>query len=447
MRNHVALAWLLMLGLANMASAAPADAEQAGRRLSLEEAKAIALARSPDIAEAESRLAEAEARLRTAQAGSRPTLGVRGSADIWTEDQRLRPATRNAEAGAFGSELFGGEIMARWPIYTGGRVAGETDAATWMRQSVADRLARIRETLLFRITALYYDLLARQRYLVSLESAVRANDEHQRVVQALADADKAARVDVLRIQVRRAELYERLVRERNRLSLQQRGWAALLGLDDSAAPQAQGDLTPLNESICDDISACLDHASTRRADLAAARASVAAAQASVRAAGAGRRPSLSAQASYGLRWLPDPASDPDGADNPATLGRVGLVLEWPLFDGRLTDAREAEQRARMRGEQARLRMLELRIRYETETARSDIAAARERMDVFEQAVDQATESFRIVKDKYDLGKGALADVLDAQTALVAAQTGQAQAWSDLAIAYASRKLAIGELKP
>ena len=65
----------------------------------------------------------------------------------------------------------------------------------------------------------------------------------------------------------------------------------------------------------------------------------------------------------------------------------------------------------------------------------------------EQAVGQADESFRIMKEKYDLGKGTMTDVLDAQTALVVAQTSHARALADLAVADARRKLAGGEILP
>jgi outer membrane protein TolC len=145
--------------------------------------------------------------------------------------------------------------------------------------------------------------------------------------------------------------------------------------------------------------------------------------------------------------MPDATDQPEGTDDQVDVGRVGLVLEIPLFDGHLTGAKVAEQTARQRGAQERLRKLELQIRFEVETALSEIAAARERVQTSEQAVGQAEESFRIMKEKYDLGKGTMTDVLDAQTALVTAQTSYARALADLAVADARRKLAVGEILP
>jgi len=308
-------------------------------------------------------------------------------------------------------------------------------------------VTRVRESLAYQVTALFYGLLAQNEVLRSLETAVRAMDEQQRSIQSLVDAQKAARVDLLRANVRRAELYALQVRERNNRVVQQRAWAALLGLDDAAAPEAQGKLEMQEVAACPVAAECMTKALSHRADYRAAQAAVSAADAGVRAARSGYRPTVSAQVSYGKRWMPNASDQPEETDDQADVGRVGLVVELPLFDGRLTGARVAEQRARQRGAQERLRKLALQIRFEVETAISDIAAARERVQTAEQAIGQAEESFRIMKEKYDLGKGTMTDVLDAQTALVTTQTGYARALADLFVADARRRLAAGEVLP
>lgn len=437
----------LLLGLCVWATTLNAQELDSPRVLSLEQALAIALERNPDVAEAQSRLAESEARLRTAQAGGRPTLKARGVTDYWTEDQRAFPATRNNEPGVFGAQTLGAELVASLPLYTGGRVAGEKDAADWNRKAAADQFTRMRELLVYQVTALFYGLLAQDEVLRALETGVRAMDEQQRSIQALVDSEKAARVDLLRANVQRAELYERQVRERHNRTVQQRAWAALLGLDDAAAPEAQGKLQPQAIPPCPPAAECMQRALVQRTDFRAAQAAVSAAEASVQTARAGRRPILSAQASYGMRWMPDPSDRTDGADEQQDVGRIGLVAEVPLFDGDLARARIAEQQARRRGAEARLRKLELQIRFEVETALAEIAAAQERVRTTEQAVGQAEESFRIMKEKYDLGKGTMTDILDAQAAWVTVQTGQASALADLAVADARRRLAVGEILP
>ncbi len=416
-------------------------------RLSLADALSLFLANNPELAEAQSRMDEAEARLRAVRAGAWPTLRVRGGLDAWSEDQRLYPATRNAEPGVFGSSLVSAELVAAVPLYTGGRLAGERDAASWNLLAREERAARVREALAFRVEALFNRLLAQDEVIRSLEMAVQAMDGHRQTIEALLEAEKAARVDLLRVNVRRAELYERQVRETHARSVLQRAWASLLGLDDAVAPEAIGSLRLQPPVMCDDAAVCMRLAFDRRNDYHAAKAEVSATEASVRAARAGRRPTVVAQAAYGTRWMPGPTERPDAADDRMDAGRVGVVLDWPFFDGRLTDAKVAEQSARLRGARERLRAQELQIRFEVETSLSDIAAASERVRTSEAAIGQARESFRIVTEMFDLGRSTLTDVLDAQTALITTETGHVGALADLATAKARHRLATGESMP
>jgi outer membrane protein TolC len=135
---------------------------------------------------------------------------------------------------------------------------------------------------------------------------------------------------------------------------------------------------------------------------------------------------------------------PISTDRSQDIGRIGLVVEFPLFDGGAVRSEVGEQTARYNARQEQVRKIELQIRTEVEIALAEIAAARERTEATAMAVEQARESFRIIREKYDLGKGAMVDVLDAQAALVLAETTYARALADLAISDARRKLAIGE---
>ena len=434
---------LVLVGLWSGAAGAGPETD----RLSLDDAIDEALARNPEVAGAAARLAEAEARLLAAGAPGRLSVGVRASYDQWTRDQRLSPPAANGQPSVFGPGIMAAEFLADYPLFTSGRVSAETDAAHWGRQAVSAQMDRVRETLVFRVMAQYYDLLAQDQVLRALDTAVEAMDEQQRTTQALLESGKAARVDLLRANVRRAELDDRRLRELNQRRAHQSAWAVLLGRESAVAPAVQGSLTLSEPLICTDSAACMDVARAQRPDLRAGLAVVAAAEASVRAARARGRLTISAQATYGLRWMADAADVPDAVDVTEDIGRIGLVATFPLLDGDLTAARVAEQRARVRRVGAGQRQLELRVRHEIEVARSETIAARERVRTAEQAIGQAEESFRIMKEKYALGMGTMTDVLSAQTALVDAQTSHARALADLAVADARRKLAVGEIMP
>ena len=77
-------------------------------------------------------------------------------------------------------------------------------------------------------------------------------------------------------------------------------------------------------------------------------------------------------------------------------------------------------------------------------AHLNIANSLERIAVTEKAIESARESLRVEKLKYDTGAGTSQDVIDAQTAMLRAETDFFQAIFDRDAAIAYLKKAIGE---
>jgi outer membrane protein TolC len=410
--------------------------------LTLEQAIETALAQNPDALSARWNSVAAAAIRDGARARRLPAVKLRGTYDYTTEDQRLFPATADGEPGVFGRDLFATEVVISLPLYTGGRITSAITASELLRQASEGELVRTRETIVFNVTSLFYNMLAQREVISSFESAVAATQEHRRSIEEQVKAQKAARVDLLRAEVRLAELQEKLTRERNTLTIQRWALAALLGNQTDEAPDIAGSLQLTLPPDCPDSAVCMRIALAQRNDYMAALQQAGAQAEAIKSARAGHLPTVSAQASYGERWM-----YPINTDHSQEVGRIGLVAEFPLFEGGAIRAQVREQTARYHARQEQVRKLELQIRTEVETARADMASARERIATTSKAVEQARESFRIIREKYDLGKGAIVDVLDAQAAMVLSETTCARALADLAVSDARCKLAKGELIP
>jgi outer membrane protein TolC len=122
---------------------------------------------------------------------------------------------------------------------------------------------------------------------------------------------------------------------------------------------------------------------------------------------------------------------------------VGVIADIPLFEGGQIDARVRQEQARLSAARYRLRELKLQIRLDVETAILNLRSARERIQATESAVGLAQESLRIERQKYDLGRGSITDVLDAQSALLDSQTNYFRAWADYDTGTAQLALAVG----
>jgi outer membrane protein TolC len=277
----------------------------------------------------------------------------------------------------------------------------------------------------------------------------------------MVSVDKAARVDVLRTEVRIADLDQRIVRERNVLEIQKRVLATLMGGATGGPIEVKGELqlglsTP-------DLDTALAMAYSERGDYRAARASLDAQAMKVNSARGAKWPRISLDGSFGMRAaagindngvaytkrLNEAGQKPlrgpwPNPDSNLPVGSIGVVMDYPLFDGGRISSQISEQEAKLAAAQQLLRKLELQIRLDVETALLNVSSARQRVQATQKAIEQSKESFRIEQQKYDLGKGSITDVLDAQSAMLDAETNYYRALAEYNIAVAQMGLATGE---
>jgi len=439
--------------------------------LTLEQCIEVARANNPSLAAGQWDVQVALAQWNIAASERWPNFRGTGSYNTYVQNQRIVPVRKNNDPGMFSTSLLAGDIILSLPLFTGGRITNGINAANLLTQAAQHRLARTWEELLFNISSTFYTILGQRPLIESLQFSTQVlNKQRQRVLDMMR-VGKAAKVDVLRTEVRLSDLDQRLVRERTTLEIQRRLLGTLMGIGDDSRPvNAQGELR-LNRSA-PDLQGAIAMAYAERGDYRAARASLEAQAARVNVARAARWPSLSLAGTGGTRYaagitdnganfidrqigtypqaanpnLPPAQKDyrSPGVSNSLPVGNIGIVADYAIFDGGRITAQIREQEARLASAQENLRKLELQIRLDVETALLNVDSARQRVRDTQKAIEQSEESFRIESQKYDLGKGSITDVLDAQGAMLDAQTNYYRALAEYNIALAQLGLATGE---
>jgi outer membrane protein TolC len=422
--------------------AKPTSAPWVSEPLTLQQAIETALANNPEVAARRWDEAAARAQSDVAAGVPWPNVHVVGGYNRFLDDQRLVPATANNEPGVFSSDIVTGDLVVTMPIYTGGQISNRIRAAELLSQSAGHRLARTREELVFNISSVFFSMLGQQHVIGSLQASREALQEHRKRVAEMIDAQKAAKVDLLRTEVRLANVEQQLLQEQNVLAIQRRVLANLLGLEVAdAAVQIRGELQVPDPGVLPPVEPAQVYA--RRADYQAAQLETEAQARRVDAAKGAQWPSVFLRGAYGGRYGLS-ADAPDRTDNLADVGFVGVLVNVPLFEGGAIRARIREERARSYAALERLRRLNLQVRQEVETALLNVQSSRNRIHVTRKSVDQAREGLRIEREKYELGKGSITDVLDAQAASLEAETTHYRALADHETAKAQLRLAIGD---
>ena len=414
-------------------------ANQSG--LSLDKCIEVALENNPKIAQKKWDVETSLADKDIAEGLLWPSISAEAGYTHHLDNQRLVPARSPGELATFTDDIFSGDIVLRMPLYTSGRLESQVRASEYLTESAKQQFIRSSRELIFNVSNVFYSILGQKEVVGSLVFSQKALEEQRKRVQELLDSQKAARVDLLRTEVRLADIDQKILREGNVLVIQKSILANLMGVENLKGPvKLQGELKPK------DFTADLNHsfavALGQRSDYQAAKARVEAQNENLDAAKAGRGPVVSLEAAYGNRW--SAGSTVGGSNMAEDVGRIGVVAAIPLFEGGRIRARIRRERSSLFAQKEALRELQLQVQLEVETAVSNIESTKARVESIEKAVEQGKESLRIEREKYDLGKGTIVDVLDAQAALLEAQTSFYRAMADYNVAVAQWRLAVGE---
>ena len=427
--------------LAVLAFAAPAAEEKGSGALSLDECLREALGANPGLAAAEARAGAADQAAVAAGAARWPRLDLNAGYALSERAQRLVQPSSAGEAVRYEKDLGEVALDARVALWAGGRLAARERAARLGAEMGREAVSLSRQDLALAVAATYLAAVEQRSSIEALGASLEALEAQLTLARTLEEVGRIPPLDRLKVEVRAASVRQQLSRARTDREVELERLSALLGRPrgesraevagpppELARPQNPGDLETAALSA-------RPEAGVARLDMERARAELAAVRGE-------RLPSLDAFARYTYRTaVPSEGGVPPGRYDWAS---GGLGLRLPLFTGGELKARVAGARLRVAEAEARAKVVELQVVGEVRATVAAEAEAVQRREVARSALGQAREAFEIEKASYELGRGAVNDVLDAQAALLDAELAVARAGRDVALAGVVRARATGE---
>jgi outer membrane protein TolC len=401
----------------------------------LERALAFARTNSPDTRIALQRALAAQAGLEQANSGFWPRLSLQSS--YTRTDNPMLGFGNILNQRAYSSSIDFNDVpdtdnlnvrgVLGVPLYTGGRISADKRAAR--ADSTAARLEAeaVRQTVSAEVARAFFIVQKTRQFIVAASAAVDSYATNLAMVHQRLAAGTALRTDVLDLEVRLAQSREDLIRARNANTLAQRVLQNLLGLEEQDFHVAES---------APSLQVPPDNAAAIRPEFTAAAERTRAANEQVRGARSGYLPQVTGFGSldYDRGWV----TDGDGESYTA-----GVQLQWDLWDGRLTRGKVSEANANASAAREQERKLRLAVSLETQQARLELQQANERLEVGEKTVAQAEESLSLTRDRFTQGLALATQLIDAQTALTAAQVRRADAQADVQISTAALRRALG----
>jgi outer membrane protein len=420
-----------LLVLALWPLALPAAAET----FTLEAAVAEALRGSPDARVAEARIAAAEGALMQARAAFQPRLMVESGYIRTNQPVSVFGFALNQRRFSPGLDFnnvpdadnWNSRAMVTLPIYAGGRNVAQRDAAAAGLAASGHGAEAVRRTLGFEVARTWL-LVRRTRSLESAASAaVTAFETNTELARKREQAGTALKADVLDVEVRLVQAREDLVQVRNANLLARHALRNLMGYE-----AGEVDIAAAAPRLAAPGAGTLPN----RPEMLAAMEQENLVAANIRAARSGWKPQVNAFGSAEHNR----GSVFDGSGSNYT---AGVVAQWNIWDGRETKGRVAQAEAELAVAREQTRRLKLDIDLEVRQARVSVKEAEERLGVSERVIEQAEESVKLTRERFEQGLALTTQLLDAETMLTAARVRRVEAETDRLIAVAALRRALG----
>jgi outer membrane protein TolC len=419
----------------------------AGERLTLDDAIQQALTRNRTLSAARAGADEAAERETEARAAFFPRVSFteswqHGDQPVFVFSSLL--SARQFEASNFAIDalnhpdplaFFHGVFSVEQLVFDGGRTRAAVGTAESRRDMADAGASELALAVVTRVTETYGRLLRAESGHRAAQAAVAAAQEDLARAERRRDAGVATDADVLSLAVHLGDVRQRAIQASGDAAIARAELNRLTGAPVTRDVSVEEPVPVTSVAGGADLAALLREAEAARPELRRAEAGVEAAEGAADQARAAWWPSVVAQAAY----LVDGTSFSDRA----SAWVVGGELRWSWSTGggqaaSIRAASHAVTRARAERDDAvaavhvdvvsALRALE--------TAEASEAAAR-------SGVEQARESDRIIRNRFDAGLAGVTDVLRSSTAALDAESRRVAALANLLQAGAALRRALG----
>jgi outer membrane protein len=438
---HPAALLLLLSWVAGLAGAQ--------QPLTLRQAIQQALKQNPDADVARAGLQEAKAGAALARTQLLPLVAFaedisRSNDPVYVfgtklRQQRFRAAdfdlnslNRPGPMGNFATRFFGS-----WMAFDSFRTPKMIRSADLMQTSAATAAKAVHQKIVFDVVQAYQGVLYAERQVEVAQHEVETAEALLSSVDDRVKAGLAVEADRMSAQVNGAGTRQALIAAQGELEL---AWAQLRfavgapGLEPSKLKPIEPREFP--ETVLD---LEFQTAAKTRPDLAAFGQGQSAQALAVSAAKSSYWPRVSA---YG-NWEDDRPSFADSGGNNWVAG-VQIGIDVLPFGKRAQSAGEIAAKARV---DAQLNAYQQQVRLQVSRAHIQLRTAKQSLQTARGAIEQSTESLRILKNRYGAGLATITDLLRAEDAERQAQANYWHAVYANAAAYAGLLFATGTLTP
>jgi outer membrane protein len=400
--------------------------------LDLERAIALALQNNHTIREFEEDVGIAGDGVSAALSAFLPRLSAG-----YTYNRRDNPPGMHTAVGPFivgEEESQRANVTLMMNVWDFGRSLGTYNQARLGEDMAELTLKRLNQQVIFQVTKVYFEILrAKKAELIAEESLAQAKS-HLSMAKSFFKQAIVDKNDVLRAELRVAEIEHSLIRANNFVELATAGFNMVLGIDPHYRTEiaVREDVPPFRTTLA----GSLELATANRHEFSLIKKKVEFEKEGLTVARSAHYPRIYVAGGYNR------LEDDYQLHKDVWMGEVGIQVD--LFSGGKASADVRAARKTIRKAEETAREVCDEIGFQVKSAYLAVTEAQKRIEVMEKAVEQAKENLRLMNNKYKQNVVTSTDVVDAEALLTRAQNDYYNAIYDYNIAMAQLENAIGK---
>ena len=400
--------------------------------MSLKEAVSLVVTNSNEAVLANTKVATSKLELETMKNNQYPTVKVSG------QYLRLTSANINSNLGGSGtgldvSQLLLGQANVSMPIFSGFKLKNSIAASQNLYQAQSFAASHTKEELALEVVELFATLYKSNEMVKLLNENIKSAQQRTKDFSAMVDNGLLARNDLLKTQLQESNLELSLATAIKNVNVVNYQLATLLRLPENTIIDI--DIETVKSDMAKNQ---LLTTNALRNDLEALSFQQKATEAGIKIAKAGYYPSLSLTGGYIALDLKNVIS----VSNAMNFG-VGFNYDLSSIFKNGKEVKLAKSKADQSKQM--IAILSDKIKEETQQAQENYTLSLKQNKVYALAVEQSTENYRIIKDKYDNSLANTNDLLEADVQQLQSKINLALCQADIALKYYQLQFASGKL--
>lgn len=407
------------------------------RVLLLTEAIDLSIKNSNRLKGSQARIEEATAALKEAVERKLPEAGLSGSylqlnnpnihvKSRSTNNNTPGGTTTNQDGGKPSSAIYG-LLNASLPIYSGLRIRYGIESSKYLQEAAKMDADNDREAIIVNTIEAFTNLYKSHAAVGLVKETLEGNFQRVKDFSNLERNGLLPRNDLLKAQLQQSSTELSLLDAENNWKLANVNMNLLLGLPDTTVLSINETDLQVAPAQLKTVGDYVQLGLQSRKDIAALGYRKKAANTAIKAAKGGMYPSLAVTGGYIAANIPSIITVTNAVN-------IGLGVQYNL-SSLWKNAQVEQARAKEKEVSANEEVLNDAVRLQVNQSYQSYLLSRKKIEVYQTAVVQAEENYRIVKNKFNNQLANTTDLLDADVAQLQARLNAAFAKADALVAY------------